>query len=160
MDQVSSRSGVGSDDVTDESASLVDVRCSSEEEVKKHCQRNFTAFCDHFFGLWTRHINHVLVLFNLIITWENVWLPPLWVRVNTAGFTSHRYHTCCGFCNKKTQRLYVSVSETLISHISCIRAPTLRDIVLWHLRPRCRPTNTGLMNLGSCSKSCRSQSYS
>ncbi|XP_070708887.1 protein Aster-C [Pempheris klunzingeri] len=32
MDQVSSRSGVGSDDITDESASLVDVRWSSEEE--------------------------------------------------------------------------------------------------------------------------------
>ncbi|XP_070784319.1 protein Aster-C [Enoplosus armatus] len=32
MDRVSNRSGVGSDDVTDESASLVDVRWSSEEE--------------------------------------------------------------------------------------------------------------------------------
>lgn len=32
MDQVSNRSGVGSDDVTDETASLVDVRWSSEEE--------------------------------------------------------------------------------------------------------------------------------
>ncbi|GLD75210.1 protein Aster-C [Lates japonicus] len=33
MDQVSNRSGVGSDDITDETTSLVDVRWSSDEEV-------------------------------------------------------------------------------------------------------------------------------
>uniref|UniRef100_A0A4W6DKG9 GRAM domain-containing protein n=1 Tax=Lates calcarifer TaxID=8187 RepID=A0A4W6DKG9_LATCA len=32
MDQVSNRSGVGSDDITDETTSLVDVRWSSDEE--------------------------------------------------------------------------------------------------------------------------------
>lgn len=32
MDQVSTRSGVGSDDITDESTSLVDVRWSTDEE--------------------------------------------------------------------------------------------------------------------------------
>ncbi|XP_019129214.2 GRAM domain-containing protein 1C isoform X1 [Larimichthys crocea] len=34
MDQVSTRSGVGSDDITDESTSLVDVRWSTDEEEK------------------------------------------------------------------------------------------------------------------------------
>lgn len=36
MDQVSNRSGVGSDDVTDETTSLVDSRWSSEEDVRKN----------------------------------------------------------------------------------------------------------------------------
>lgn len=36
MDQVSNRSGVGSDDITDESTSMVDARWSSDDdEVKK-----------------------------------------------------------------------------------------------------------------------------
>lgn len=34
MDQISNRSGVASDDITDETTSLVDVRWSSDEEVK------------------------------------------------------------------------------------------------------------------------------
>lgn len=34
MDQVSNRSGVASDDITDETASLVDLRWGSDEEVK------------------------------------------------------------------------------------------------------------------------------
>ncbi|XP_044031668.1 protein Aster-C isoform X3 [Siniperca chuatsi] len=38
MDQVSNRSGVGSDDITDESTSLVDVRWSSEEEESSDSQ--------------------------------------------------------------------------------------------------------------------------
>lgn len=36
MDQVSNRSGVASDDITDETTSLVDVRWSSDEEVKHY----------------------------------------------------------------------------------------------------------------------------
>ncbi|GAA6214971.1 GRAM domain-containing protein 1C [Lates japonicus] len=38
MDQVSNRSGVGSDDITDETTSLVDVRWSSDEEVSSDPQ--------------------------------------------------------------------------------------------------------------------------
>lgn len=34
MDQVSNRSGLASDDITEETASLGDVRWSSDEEVK------------------------------------------------------------------------------------------------------------------------------
>ena len=34
MDQSSNRSGVGSDDITDETASLVDIGWSSEEDVR------------------------------------------------------------------------------------------------------------------------------
>lgn len=67
MDQVSNRSGVGSDDITDESTSMVDARWSSDDdEVKKkkknytapHTQHQVTAACTCHLEEWIHHIIH------------------------------------------------------------------------------------------------------
>lgn len=107
MDQVSNRSGVGSDDITDESASLLDVRWSSEEEVKAVYIVPVNIKLLLLVTFW--FMDPFISSCSSIILMEKSLTAPLWVRVITPGVTSHRYHTCCCFSNKKPQRFELSV---------------------------------------------------
>lgn len=106
MDQVSNRSGVGSDDVTDENASLVEFRWSSDEEDVRR-KKNHHTDTQSYWCFWNSAF-----AFYLTLKVQNLSLPPCGLNPNV-------------YSQWRKQRMYFTMICTDLLSISVWVSPCL-----------------------------------